>query len=81
MTEAGIARYGASDPFDLPDDDLVTLLAYILCRRSPDGFRQSLAPASARDAIFLANLRAMGDKRSTGDEDLDAMNAFLSGEG
>lgn len=50
------------DPHELPDEDQIELLAYILHRRSPEGFLDSLAPMSARDQIHLNNWTAAAKK-------------------
>ena len=58
-------------------------MAYILARRSPQGYSRSLRAASAMDAIHLSNAqaaRSAGPKKGTGDADLDAFAAW-AGEG
>jgi len=54
-------------------------MAYILARRSPEGFSRSLRAASAMDAIHLSNAQAAlstGPKKGSGDADLDAFAAW-----
>lgn len=76
--EAGIARYGSCDPFTLPDDELVELLAYILARRSPEGALQSLQPAALRDHVHLHNLKAPRAQQGSHDAEV---NSYLGGGG
>lgn len=49
---------------DLPDEAQIDLLAYILHRRSSEGFLDSLAPASARDLMRLENLKREADAKA-----------------
>jgi hypothetical protein len=74
---------GGVDPFDLPEEDHVNLLAYILHRRTEKGFLDSLSAASARDHVLLSNLgakAAKGASKGSGDPEIDAMNAMLEAE-
>jgi len=74
-----MARYGTCDPFTLPDDELVDLLAYLLARRSPAGALQSLAPAALRDHVQLQNmLHAPAPKADSHDAEV---NDYLGGPG
>lgn len=43
------------DPYELEDDEAISVLAYILHRRSEDGYLDSIASASIRDHIYLHN--------------------------
>jgi hypothetical protein len=56
----------------------VELLAYILHRRAEGGFLDSLAPASARDLVYLDNLKRPAAPASTGDPEADAFRAMLA---
>lgn len=73
-----MARYGTRDPFTLPDDELVELLAYILARRSPAGALQSLAPASLRDQVQLHNMLHAPPPGKAGSHDAE-VNDYLGG--
>lgn len=53
------------------------MLAYILHRRTQEGYLDSLAPASARDAVHLHNARAP-TPASSGDPALDEFRAALA---
>ena len=61
----------------------MTLLSYILHRRSNEGFLDSLAPACAADHVLLSNRIAGARKRppgGSGDAEQDAMSSFLGGD-
>lgn len=56
------------------------LLAYILHRRSPEGFLDSLSAASARDLVLARKLIVSGRKSSTSSsvEEVDPFSAMLT---
>jgi hypothetical protein len=56
---------GGGDPNDLPEDTQIEMLAYILHRRTPEGFLDSLAPASARDLVFLENMKVDAQNKAS----------------
>jgi hypothetical protein len=68
---------GGGDPNDLPEDTQIEMLAYLLHRRTPEGFLDSLAPASARDLVFLENMKTPAPA-STGDPALDEFRSALA---
>ena len=73
-----MARHANCDPFTLPDEDLVELLACILTRRSPAGALQSLAPASLRDQVQLQNMLHAPPPGKAGSHDAE-VNDYLGG--
>lgn len=85
LSEAGILHFGG-DPdaiYELPNDRMLTAIAWVFARLDEDEFGCSLAPSSPRDTVHLNNLLAAQRKQakakgSSGSPELDAFSMWAS---
>ncbi len=64
--------------YDLPEDELVSVMARILVRNHRDGWQNTLAPISPIDMVWLNNAVSKRRKKGRGSSDEQGrLDAFL----
>ena len=79
--EAGHLHFGGASVYDLPEDELVSVIARIMVRDHRDGWGNTLAPISTVEMVFLNGMVARRRKNKkkgpgAGDEQ-GRIDAFL----
>ena len=67
---------GAHRVYDLPQEEQLDTMAWMLARRRDEVAFEGVGPSIARDSIHLLNRRAKGKRKGRGSPELDAFDAW-----